>query len=70
MQPMPPLQPREPLRQPDPFYEVLKSLSVAVMGAGSVIAAFGYWGLMNVWGRGLVSYLLIETAFFFLQCWR
>ena len=61
---------RDPIQQPSKFNEAASSLSVAAMGAGSAVAALLYWDVLNGWGRSLTAWLLIETLFYFAQCWR
>ena len=64
------LGPREPIRQPSKAWEAVNSLIVAVIGATSAVAALFFWDVLNGWGRSFTSWLLIETVFYFVQCWR
>lgn len=43
---------------------------MATVGVSSALAALLYWDVLGGWGRGLTTWLLIETVFYIVQCWR
>ena len=61
---------RDPLYHPSKLNDAASSLAVAAVGASSAVAALLYWEVLNGWGRCLTAWLLIETVFYFAQCWR
>ena len=56
--------------QPRNVWNVVCAGLFPAIGAGAALAAFQQWSSLSNVGRGLVFWLLIETAFYYFQCWR
>ena len=65
-----PAQQDKVLRQSRNLWNTVCAGLVPAIGAGAALAAFQQWSSLNILGQGLIAWLLIETAFYYLQCWR